>query len=71
MQLKVLYLAFYRKCSTKNLIFQPEKTMKKTETNLCLVERKLHFPNYVQLDQTTLILYEKRTFSVGYTELLS
>ena len=68
MQLKVLELAFYCKCDMKKVIFfYLEKWWeKKNKKSLCLVQKKMDFPNYVQLNLTTLIFYFKKiAFSVG------
>ena len=48
MQLKVLELAFYRKCSTENLIFHQEKRRIRTE-KFVFGGKIMHVPNYAQL----------------------
>ena len=66
MQLKLLELAFYRKCSMKKMIFfHLEKNDGKKPRKVCVWRKASTLPNYVQLNLTSSIFNEKRSLSVS------
>ena len=72
LQLKLLELAFYRKRSTKKMIFfQLERNDGKDREKFVFGGKLVQFSNNGPLNLTSFICNEKRALSVGKNELLS